>query len=316
MLYVLTNLDEVEPYMTEFVHQFWRKSREPTPHEVDTLLKESNFITWFKHKGEIDESMSAELRQIANGCAYRVRSFSCYDVNGYRFRTKSHEEKMPNRRTTNTGVCTPALDGLEYYGIIEEIYELDFDGSKHLNPVIFKCHWFDPSAVRRTPKVGLVEIQRSSIYEGDDVYIVTQQGIQVYYLSYPCTTDERLQGWDVVYKVSPHGKLPIPNNEDYNLDPNTYAGEFFQENGLEGSFEIDLTETEGMEVDQRNEDEDEDEGELVHNVRDLALHEKLRLGNDNDDEIPPLEHGHDDLEMRDSDDEMEIPSTPDYDDYF
>ena len=43
-------------------------------------------------------------------------------------------------------------------------------------------------------------------------------------------------GWDVVYKVSPHGKVPIPNNEDYNIDPNTYDGEFFQEDGLEGHF--------------------------------------------------------------------------------
>jgi hypothetical protein len=52
-----------------------------------------------------------------------------------------------------------------------------------------------------------------------------------------------------VYKVSPYDKLPIPNNEDYNLDPNTYDGEFFQEDGLEGRFEIDLTEAIRMEVD-------------------------------------------------------------------
>jgi hypothetical protein len=53
-----------------------------------------------------------------------------------------------------------------------------------------------------------------------------------------------------VYKVLPHDKLPAPNNEDYHLlDPNTYDGEFFQEDGLEGSFEIDLTQAIEMEVD-------------------------------------------------------------------
>jgi hypothetical protein len=57
------------------------------------------------------------------------------------------------------------------------------------------------------------------------------------------------KGWDVVYKVSPHGKLPIPNDEDYNLDPNTYDGEFFQEDGLEGRFEINLTKAIKMKVD-------------------------------------------------------------------
>ena len=48
-----------------------------------------------------------------------------------------------------------------------------------------------------------------------------------------------------MYKVSPHGKLAILNNEDYNIDPNTYVGEFFQEDGQEGSFQIDLTEAIG-----------------------------------------------------------------------
>jgi hypothetical protein len=52
-----------------------------------------------------------------------------------------------------------------------------------------------------------------------------------------------------VYKVSPHGKLPVPNDEDYNLDPNTYDRELFQEDGLEGRFEKDLTEAIRMEVD-------------------------------------------------------------------
>ena len=86
--------------------------------------------------------------------------------------------------------------------------------------------------MRRTSSLGLVEIQQSSVYPGDDVYIVSQQATQVYYLSYPCKTDVRLRGWDVVYQVSPHGKLHVPNNKDYNIDPNTYDDEFFQEDGL------------------------------------------------------------------------------------
>ena len=176
--------------------------------------------------------MTPELRQVVDGCAYRVMSYSGYDVNGFRFHTKRHEQSRPNRRTTNSGVCTTAHDGVEYYGRIEEIYKLTFRGCKPLKPVIFKCHWFDPNEVRRTPSLGLVEIQQSSVYPGDDVYIVAQQATQVYYLSYPCKTDVRLRGWDVVYQVSPHGKLHVPNNEDYNIDPNTYDDEFFQEDGL------------------------------------------------------------------------------------
>jgi len=54
----------------------------------------------------------------------------------------------------------PGLDEVEYYGRIEEIYELKFHGSKPLTLVIFKSHWFDPEVTRRThSNLGLVEIQ-------------------------------------------------------------------------------------------------------------------------------------------------------------
>ena len=57
-----------------------------------------------------------------------------------------------------TRVFTQVLDGVEYYGRIEEIYELMLHGCKPLNPIIFKCHWFDPQVVRLSPNLGLVEI--------------------------------------------------------------------------------------------------------------------------------------------------------------
>jgi hypothetical protein len=56
MLYVLTNLEEVAPYMEQFLHEFWCRSRDPTPQEYDTLLRKGvgnglpDFISWFKHK--------------------------------------------------------------------------------------------------------------------------------------------------------------------------------------------------------------------------------------------------------------------------
>jgi hypothetical protein len=89
---------------------------------------------------------------------------------------------------------------------------------------------------------------------------VAQHVTQVYYLPYVCQMKGHLKGWDIVYKASPHGKLPIPNNEYYNLDLDTYDGEFFQEDGLEGWFEIDLTEAIGIEVDiEMVVDEEDDE---------------------------------------------------------
>ena len=258
--------------------------------------------------------MRAELRQVVDGFAYRVRSFSGYDMNGYRFRTTSYEQSQPNRRTTSSRVFTPDVDEVEYYGRIEEIYELKFYGSKPFNPVIFKYHWFDPEVTRRTySNLGLVEIRQDSVLPGDDVYIVAQQATQVYYLPYACQTKSHLKGWDIVHRVSPHGKVPVPNDEDYNLDPNTYDGEFFQEEGLEGRFEIDLTKTIKMEVDNETVIE-EDAGDEVQNVKDLQMLERLHLDNDNGN----IAHSDsvDYFDMIDSDDETYDPANPDHEDYF
>jgi hypothetical protein len=103
--------------------------------------------------------MSVELRQVANGFAYRIRKFSGYDVNGYHFRTTSYEQSQPNRKTTRSGVFTPSLHEVKYFGRIKETYELNFHGSKPLTPVIFKCHWFDPEVTRHThSNLGIVKI--------------------------------------------------------------------------------------------------------------------------------------------------------------
>ena len=145
---------------------------------------------------------------------------------------------------------------------------------------------------------------------------MAQQATQVYYTSYACQTKGHLKGWDIVHKVSPHGKLPVPNDEDYNFNPHTYDGEFFQEEGLEGRFEIDLIEAIGMELDNERVD-DEDVGDEVQNVKDFEMLERLRLGNDTEDNIPPSDSvdylGNDNV---DSDDEIYDPANPNHEDYF
>ena len=70
--------------------------------------------------------------------------------------------------------------------------------------------------------------------------------------------------------------------EDYNNDR-----EFFQEEGLQGSFEIDLSDVIGMEVDNERV-VDEETGDELQNIQDLQLLERLRLGRDSEDNITPF----------------------------
>jgi hypothetical protein len=113
-----------------------------------------------------------------------------------------------------------------------------------------------------------------------------------------------------VHKVSPHGKLPHPNDDDYNLNPPTHDGEFYQQDkGLPGMLEIDLT----GEIEMEEDEEwvvDEEAADEVHDLRDLKMLDGLQLGNDSDeDEVV------DDLEALDSDDDTYRPDTPDHEEF-
>jgi len=73
-------------------------------------------------------------------------------------------------------------------------------------------------------------------------FVMANQVKQVYYLPYACKSRADLQDWWVTYQVTPRGYVPLDDNRD---DSNPPAGpiqemSFFQEEGLEGTFVIDL----------------------------------------------------------------------------
>jgi hypothetical protein len=89
------------------------------------------------------------------------------------------------------------------------------------------------------------------------------------------------------------------NCEDYHrLDPSTYDGKFYQEEGLPGKFTINLPTDEDMGVDDAKhvdegmeEDNRQDEVEEVQNQQDLLILERFRQGLDaNDPDGPPPDY--------------------------
>ena len=233
--------------------------------------------------------MDAELRQVANGFDYKVRSFDKYDINGYRFRTYGKELSMADRKSTNCCVSAIGEGGTEYYGRVEAIYELLFYGENPPNVVVFKCYWFQPKETRRTHEhIGLVEINQSTHLDVPDVYITAQQATQVFYLPWACQTNPNLKGWDVVYEVPPRARLSPPKEEDYepHINPDTYEGEFFQETRLSKKrFKNRYTSPQNIEVDSDNEsditpeeEQEEPEQEEVIAADDLSMLDRLRQG--------------------------------------
>ena len=260
------------------------------------------------------------MKQVANGFDYKVGTFDKYDINGYRFRTHGNEERRDVLKSRNTGVSA-ICNGVEYYGRLDEIYELHYFGANPPKVVVFKCHWFDPEKVRRRDDIGQVEIRQDNKLECEDVYIVAQQATQVFYLKYACQK-KYLKGWDVVYDVPPHRKHPSPSEEDYqpHIDPDTYDGEFFQEeHGPRGRLNIHPR----MEVHIDSEEEEvEEEEEEVTNVEDLSMLERLRLGiadegdDDGQHEDNILDDTYDTDDEARTDLEEETDCDPDDPDYF
>jgi hypothetical protein len=70
--------------------------------------------------------MRPELRQLANGFAYKVRSFTYYDVNVYRFHTSTYDQSRPNRKTTNTRVLLAVKMGSSIMEDLKKYMNLAF----------------------------------------------------------------------------------------------------------------------------------------------------------------------------------------------
>ncbi|KAK1661689.1 hypothetical protein QYE76_049848 [Lolium multiflorum] len=156
--YVLNTMVEVKPYIEKFKAIHWKNThREPTPEESKQIFDKGGgfgFSSWFCNLARTDKEMKSELRKIARGFDHSVEAFNSYDVNGYRFQTHQYTTSRPNAKIINSGVVCQGDDGLHYYGRVEGIYELNYGFHKGLNPVVFKCHWFDPRRVRRDPEIG------------------------------------------------------------------------------------------------------------------------------------------------------------------
>jgi hypothetical protein len=74
----------------------------------------------------------------------------------------------PLAATTNNGVVISGKDATghitDYYGILQNIVEYTFGGTKELRVVFFQCNWFDPINDTRVDDFSMVEDKHKSLY--------------------------------------------------------------------------------------------------------------------------------------------------------
>ncbi|PKU64702.1 hypothetical protein MA16_Dca017644 [Dendrobium catenatum] len=138
----------------------------------------------------------------------KVKTWPIYIVNGFRFHTKSWSE---GRKTENCGVCvrgnTHEEDECDYYGILNEVLDLEYPGEDENFVCLFNCQWYDPVQNRGTrvhPVYGLVDVKHSRRYGKFDPFVLASQAIQVYFSKYPSGRRDK-QDWLAVIKTKARG---------------------------------------------------------------------------------------------------------------
>lgn len=214
--------------------------------------------------------INKDLAQISHGFKTRVNILTGYDVNNFRFRSEKYETSRPNPATTNTGLflsCTEDDTTTDYYGVIEDIIELTFEGSDQLKLVLFQCRWFHPrTGIRKSPNIGLVEINPNTRLPGYEPFVLPYQCRQVYYTPYPCKKGD-LKNWWVVHQVPKRGDLQVTMDGDGDESPNQ---EFYQEEGATGNLFVE----EGNNLDTTTEILDAD---LIQDTSDVELLNKQQV---------------------------------------
>ncbi|XP_074338682.1 uncharacterized protein LOC141676833 [Apium graveolens] len=223
-LHVLLNNIEVQPYILmhkeylEGIHQGKKKS-------VHWLLREHNrlFADWFLEKvsySEMEENLggvSETMRWIAGKPSFSVLTYEAYLVDGVRYFTK---ERDGVRVVQNSGVSlvaktvqvssakdlNPVESDLTFYGVILEIWELDYHAFK---AQLFLCNWADNDKGIKVDDLGFTLVDLSRQGHKRDKYVSMDQVKQVYYIEDPVDAK-----WSVVLTSTTRDYQDVYNDDD------------------------------------------------------------------------------------------------------
>ncbi|CAA0839975.1 Unknown protein [Striga hermonthica] len=187
--YVIFNCEDklVEKYIMEHEDMMTAKSVDKKRKRWRQAQQHSQeFMDWFKKKVEL-EQVSNHIKWLALGPSHVARRYTGYFINGYKFYTKARDAKL---KTQNSGVTltaltssfastkdsNPSVDGVTYYGRINDIIEIDYWGS--FSVVLFRCDWFK----EENDSYGLTRVNFNNLCYEDDPFVLASQVHQVFFV--------------------------------------------------------------------------------------------------------------------------------------
>ena len=161
-------------------------------------------------------NISSNMRWISHGPQHQVIKYQGYMINGVRFHTKRHDDEHCYQNSgvsvvANTMLVSSAKDknpiivDMWYYGVIEEIWLLDYNA---LKIPVFKCDWVKNDGGVKVDDLGftLVDLQRKG--HKNDPFIFASQANQVFYIE-----DPENPKWSCVIENS-HENFGNSSNDD------------------------------------------------------------------------------------------------------
>jgi len=126
------------------------------------------------------------------------------------------------RRTQNSGVCVPIVEGETYYGQLIDIVEVEY--CDRTTYILFKCNWEDPTIDNGfiIDDYGLVFVNFNHlVHRGelitDEPYVLTSQVDQVFYVE-----DGRNPTWVCAVRTKPRNVYDVGQGEGSNDAGATY----------------------------------------------------------------------------------------------
>ncbi|GJR49194.1 uncharacterized protein Tco_1399715 [Tanacetum coccineum] len=188
---VLQHMTSIAPYIYE--HQSLLKN-ENSQRDNICLAKKHNqtFSHWLKEKVRSTlPNVDKPVEELGFG-PVRVVKYEGYDINGYTFYTRQQDQKstMQNSGVTLIASTTENNTKDSYYGVIEEIWELDYNS--FVIP-LFKCKWVDNRRGLLIDRDGFTTVNFSTNGYASEPFILAKLATQVFYVEDP--KDSR---WHVV----------------------------------------------------------------------------------------------------------------------
>lgn len=166
---------------------------------------------------ENPENISETIRWLAGKPSFSVLSYDGYLIDGVRYFTKDRDDA---RVVQNSGVSlvastvqvssakdmNPVECDMTFYGIIEEIWELDYYAFK---APLFLCKWADSERGIKVDDLGFTLVDFSRLGHKNDKYVSVDHVKQVFYIEDP--VDAR---WSVALNSTKADYQELYNDDD------------------------------------------------------------------------------------------------------